>query len=345
MSKALITGGGGFIGTHLARRLRHAGYAVDLLDDLSRGSRDRDLGAVLADPHVRLLERDLLQDDALDIVDRDYRIVFHLAAIVGVANVTRAPYRVLDENVRLLLRVIEFASRLPCLERLVFASTSEVYAGTLERSALPIPTPEHVPLTLPALNRPRTSYLLSKLYGEALCLQSGLPTTVVRPHNVYGPRMGLAHVIPELLHRAHDTPDGGRLEVFSVDHRRTFCYVDDAVELIVRAAESPRCAGEVLNVGCQSPEVAIRDVAAIVVRTVGKDLSIEPLPPVRRTTGTSNARSRSRRNASLRSPPPLFLRRIPMEGHGWTLWPRMDTSRLASPRTATVTCRFQPSTR
>ena len=205
--------------------------------------------------------------------------MFHLAAIVGVANVLNAPYRVLDENARLLLRVIDFAGRLPHLERLVFASTSEVYAGTLELATLPVPTPEDAPLTLPPLDRPRTSYLLSKVYGEAACLQSGLPATIIRPHNVYGPRMGLAHVIPELLQRAHEAPDGGRLEVFSVDHRRTFCHVDDAVELIVKMAQSPSCAGEVLNVGSQSPEVTIREVAEIVIGTVGRELSIEPLPP------------------------------------------------------------------
>ena len=279
MSRALITGGGGFIGSHLARRLRRTGYAVDLLDDFSRGRRDRDLTALLADPDVRILERNLLRDDSLDLLDLDYTLVFHLAAIVGVANVLNAPYRVLEENARLLLRVIDFAGRVPHLERLVFASTSEVYAGTLELSTLPVPTPEDAPLTLPPLDRPRTSYLLSKVYGEALCLQTGLPTTIIRPHNVYGPRMGLAHVIPELLQRAHEAPDGGRLEVFSVDHRRTFCHIDDAVELIARMAESPRCVGEVLNVGTQSPEVSIREVAEIVIGTVGKELAIEALPP------------------------------------------------------------------
>ncbi len=197
MSKALITGGGGFIGSHLARRLAGSGYHVDLLDNLSRGARDADLESLLERPEARLLERDLLEPAALDDLDTDYELIFHLAAIVGVANVLGAPYRVLRENVDLVSQLLDFAARQPRLERFVFASTSEVYAGTLRLSMLPIPTPEDVPIALPELKEARTSYLLSKLYGEALSLQSGLPVTVIRPHNVYGPRKGLSHVIPE----------------------------------------------------------------------------------------------------------------------------------------------------
>jgi len=279
VKRALITGGSGFIGSHLARRLLDADYAVDLVDNFSRGRRDGDLETLLEAPGVRLLERDLLQPEALSQEGEDYDLIVHLAAIVGVANVLNAPYRVLEDNVLLLLRVLEFARRQRALSRVVFTSTSEVYAGSLGLSMLPLPTPETAPLALPRLDEPRTSYLLSKLYGEALCLQSGLPVTVVRPHNVYGPRMGLAHVIPELLQRAHETPAGGTLEVFSVEHRRTFCYVDDAVEMIARAAESSRCAGEVLNVGREAPEVRIGDVAQTVRDTVGKPLEIRALPP------------------------------------------------------------------
>jgi len=74
---------------------------------------------------------------------------------------------------------------------------------------------------VPDLSRPRTSYMLSKLYGEALCRHSGIPFTILRPHNVYGPRMGLSHVVPELIERAHGARDSDLLEVFSIGHRRT----------------------------------------------------------------------------------------------------------------------------
>lgn len=279
MTRMLITGGGGFIGAHLAGALAEEDHEIDLIDDFSRGQADDDLRKLAERTNVRLLERDLLAPDGLEGLPADYGLVFHLAAIVGVANVLDAPYRVLRQNVELLNVALELAAGQTALERFVFASTSEVYAGTLELSELPVPTPEDVPLTVPDPQRPRASYMLSKLYGEALTHQSGLPATVVRPHNVYGPRMGMAHVIPELLQRAHEAPDGGTLEVYSVDHRRTFCFVADAVELISRAAQSSEADGETLNVGTEGPEVSIGELAEMVLATVGRRLEIEPLPP------------------------------------------------------------------
>lgn len=279
MSRVLITGGGGFIGAHLARFLADRDHEVDLVDDLSRGRLDADLRALQERPNVRLLERDLLTPDALGDLSTDYGLIFHLAAIVGVANVLDAPDRVLRRNVELLVSALEVAARQRDLQRFVFASTSEVYAGTLALGTLPLPTPEDAPLTVPDPRLPRTSYMLSKIFGEAMSFQSGLPVTVVRPHNVYGPRMGLAHVIPELLQRAHSTPDGGSLGVYSVEHRRTFCHVSDAVEMFSRAAVAAEGAGETLNVGKQAPEISIGDLAGLIVEVVGRRLEIEPLDP------------------------------------------------------------------
>jgi UDP-glucuronate decarboxylase len=278
VKRALVTGGCGFIGSHLARRLLDDGWAVDLLDDFSRGVHDADLRALLARPEVRLEERDLREAGALDGLG-PYDVVFHFAAILGVANVLERPYETLRDNTALLVSVLEWARAQSTAPRVLFTSTSEVYAGSLEEGLLPVPTPEGAPIVVPPRERPRTSYMLSKLYGEALCLSAGVPVTIVRPHNFYGPRMGMSHVIPELLGRAHATPDGGSLEVYSVDHRRTFCFIDDAVELVLRAALAPEGEGRVLNAGAQEPEWTIGKVAEVVCRTVGKQLEIVPLPP------------------------------------------------------------------
>jgi nucleoside-diphosphate-sugar epimerase len=295
VSRALVTGGGGFIGSHLARRLVVGGWEVDLLDDFSRGARDADLAELLDGPGVRVVERDLREPSVLDGLG-PYELVVHLAAILGVANVLDRPYETLRDNVALLVSVLEWARRQDPHPRLLFTSTSEVYAGTLEEGLLPVPTPEGVPIVVPPRERPRTSYMLSKLYGEALCLSAGVPVTVVRPHNFYGPRMGMAHVIPELLARAHAASDGGVLEVYSVDHRRTFCYIDDAVELVLGAALAPEGEGRVLNAGADEPEWAIGQVAEIVCRVVGRELEIRPLPatagsPVRRAPDISEIRA------------------------------------------------------
>jgi nucleoside-diphosphate-sugar epimerase len=278
LKKAMITGGAGFIGYHLARRLVDDGWRVDVVDNFARGAADQSLADLAASSRARVLERDLTDPEGLGGLDGDYTHVFHLAAIVGVSNVVSRPFEVLRDNTAMLEKAIEIARAQQRLERFLFASTSEVYARTIERDSGPLPTPEHVALTLPDLDQPRASYLLSKIYGEAMCRHSGIPFTIVRPHNVFGPRMGLAHVVPELLARAHAAPDGGTLEVFSVDHQRTFCYVDDAVSMLVRAAETHACEGETLNVGSEGPEVAIGELARIVIATVGKSLEVVPMP-------------------------------------------------------------------
>jgi len=278
VDKILITGGAGFIGGFLAAMLAKQGHSVHLIDNLARGRRDRFLTRLLAEGKVELLERDLRRADALDDVADDVTHIFHFAAIVGVPNVLERPYATLRDNVLLVERALACARRQRSLQRFVFASTSEVYGGSLELLHMPIPTPEDTPLALPSLTRPRTSYMLSKLYGEAMVQHAGVAFTIVRPHNVYGPRMGMSHVVPQLLRQAHCLADGGVLPVSSVDHRRTFCFVDDAVAMIERAARAPGCSGQVLNVGSQSPEVSIGELAMLVQHVVGKRLVIDPQP-------------------------------------------------------------------
>jgi nucleoside-diphosphate-sugar epimerase len=278
VTKALVTGGLGFVGFHLSARLLAEGFEVHAVDNGERGVVDKAIEGLAAAGRYRLILADIAEDQGLDALDDGYDFVFHLAAIVGVGNVVRQPYRVLRDNASLLARMLDWAGRQKRLGRLVFASTSEVYAGTLETFGMQLPTPESTPLTVADLRRPRTSYMLSKIYGEGLCHQAGVPFTIVRPHNLYGPRMGMQHVIPELLGRAHDSPDGGKLLVFSPGHSRTFCYIDDAVELIVRLAQSPAGRGGTFNIGSPDAETAVADLAALIVRTVGRRLEIDAGP-------------------------------------------------------------------
>ncbi len=277
MKKALITGGAGFVGYHLACNLTQQGYHVDLIDNYTRGAKDDFLLELSQHDNVRVQDLDLLRAESWNGLDRGYSLIFHLAAIIGVQHVLRSPYDVLTKNVELLQNAILFGRRQESLERLVFASTSEVYAGTLEHYSLKIPTPENTPLAVTELSQNRSSYMLSKIYGEALCLHSGLPVTIVRLHNVYGPRMGLSHVVPELFKKAFYAEDN-RLEVFSPNHKRTFCYVDDAVEMIRLLAEAEVSLGQTFNIGNESPEISIEALAEKIIAVVGKDLEINPGP-------------------------------------------------------------------
>lgn len=275
MSDVLITGGAGFIGYHLASALASDGYHVDLLDNLSRGVVDSDLKSLTSNSKVRLLTVDLSQHNAFDDLPHHYTHIYHLASIVGVANVGRAPYSVIRDNMLMLANLLDFAGRQTDLDRFVFASTSEVYAGTQRSFDLPIPTPESVPLTLYELSEPRTSYMLAKICGEGLCHHSDVPWTIIRPHNVYGPRMGMSHVIPELLNKAHGGTNGC-VEVYSVDHRRSFCYITDAVLMLRAAAESAECLHETLNIGSEAPEVTIGELAETILRVMKKSFNVVP---------------------------------------------------------------------
>ena len=277
--RVLITGGAGFIGLHLAQRLADLGYTIDLHDNFSRGADDAELRDLLEHGQVSLVIGDLLRPDGLAGVRGAFDYAVHLAARVGVRNVVADPERTLIDNVTMLHHILRWARDQTALRRFLFFSTSEVYAGAEAAGLLPIPTPEDAPLVLPSLSEARSAYALSKIVGESLCHYAGVPYTILRPHNVYGPRMGMDHVIPELLRRAYDAPDGGELSVYSVEHRRTFCFVADAVELIRLALEAPGAAGRTLNLGAGAPEVTIGHLATLVAQVVGKELTIVPLPP------------------------------------------------------------------
>ena len=273
-SHVLITGGAGFIGGHLARRLIDDGHRVDLVDNLSRGVDDELLSQLRRSDRFQVQVADLRDRQSLDAVGSEYTHIFHFAALLGVQNVIDRPFEVLSENVAMVETMLAVARRQRSLRRFVFPSTSEVYAGTQHHFELPIPSPESTPLAVSPLDQPRTSYMLSKIYGEALVHHAGVPFTIVRPHNVYGPRMGLSHVVPQLLQRIASQPDGGELVVYSIDHSRTMCFIDDAVEYLVRLMDADAAVNGTYNVGVQDPEVTIGELARMLCDVVGRRLTI-----------------------------------------------------------------------
>lgn len=278
MKKILITGGAGFIGYHLGLYLSERGHEVHLLDSFYRGVRDPDLNALLGRPNVRLIEANLENRDFLALCGRDYEQIYHLAALIGVSKVLSEPYNVLTRNFTLLENTLELARLQKSLARFVFFSTSEVYAGTLASFGIPLPTPEETPLTAMDVTSARSSYMLSKIYGEGMCAHSGLPHTIVRPHNFYGPRMGLSHVIPELLQKSFKADPGSTIDVYSVNHSRTFCYISDAVSIITALAESAAGLNGTFNIGNETPEVKIGELAETVFSAVGKEQRGRPMP-------------------------------------------------------------------
>lgn len=276
MKKVLITGGAGFIGYHLANKLLKSDYHVYLLDNFSRAVNDNQLSALVQNKRIKLIDEDLLKPSVVTLLEKDFTYIYHLAAVIGVQHVLKSPYDVLDKNIRLLQNTLEIANHQKNLIRFIFASTSEIYAGTLNHYGLEFPTPESTPLTVSDLNEARTSYMLSKLYGEAMCLHSGLPVTIIRPHNFYGPRMGLSHVVPELMKKVIEVGNG-HLDVFSIKHKRTFCYIADAVEMIQLLAESDKSIGESYNIGNDDEEITMGDLAKRIIELIGKGVCVNPM--------------------------------------------------------------------
>ena len=275
----VITGGAGFVGTHLSQSLLDDGHRVTIVDNFQRGVRDSAFNSVANHPATTIVDADLLAPNLADLLAEDFDVIVHLAAIIGVRHVLERPYSVLADNTVMTMNVIEVGRRQRALKHVVFSSTSEIYAGSLMHlPMMSIPTPESTPLALTDLSAPRTSYMLSKAYGEALFHHSGLPATSIRLHNIYGPRMGMSHVIPELLLKAHSAKDGDQLTVASIGHRRTFCYISDAVAMIRGILDSPDTIGVTLNIGNSEPEVTIGELAQTIVNTVGRSMSIVPGP-------------------------------------------------------------------
>jgi nucleoside-diphosphate-sugar epimerase len=286
--RILITGGGGFIGFHLATALAAEGASeITLVDNFARGKMDRELAALCERPGVRMLSLDLRDAASYAQVGVGYDEVYHLAAMLGVENVLQRPVDVLRVNALMTAQFLEWFI-VGGGEKLLFSSTSEAYAWTLQFHELPIPTPEDVPLALTDLKNPRSTYAGSKIFGEMAvihyCQSVGKPFAIARYHNVYGPRMGNDHVIPQLYRRAADGQNP--LVVYSADHVRAFCYVSDAVATTIAAMRTPTANGETFHVGNDGEEITMGALACRILAKAGIDAKIAPQPaandPIRR---------------------------------------------------------------
>lgn len=296
--RILITGGAGFVGYHLARALsEEEGDGVTILDNFSRGARDDELETLTERPNVEVVAGDLCEPETWDRLESDYDEVYHLAAVIGVRKVIERPVEVLRINALSTIHLLDWlvggGGR-----RVLFSSTSEAYAWTQHFYELPIPTPEDTPLALTDLADPRSSYAGSKIFGELAvtqyCRAHEKPFVIVRYHNVYGPRMGNEHVIPELFQRARSGQDP--LIVYSADHMRAFCYVSDAVAATVAAMRSAAAEGQTINVGDDREEITIGELAERLLLSANLQAAISPQeaasdPVKRRCPDLSRARA------------------------------------------------------
>ncbi|MDP6081923.1 MAG: GDP-mannose 4,6-dehydratase [Verrucomicrobiota bacterium] len=269
----LITGGAGFIGSHLAERLLGQGERVVVIDDFSTGSQ-ANLAAVADNPNLTLIESDVIGCESLGQLVAESGYVFHLAAAVGVDLVVQSPIRTIETNLKATEAILEAAT--PGRTPMLLPSSSEVY-GKSSREGFA--ETDDLLIGPPTLGR--WSYACSKLMDEFLALafhaERQLPVTVARIFNTVGPRQTGRYgmVLPRFVEVAKV---GEPLRVFGDGRQsRCFCHVNDTVEALLRLAKCDRAAGGVFNIG-STEETTILNLAKRVIDLTESRSEIELVP-------------------------------------------------------------------
>ena len=272
MARCVVTGGGGFIGAYLVRRLVQTGWDVVCVDNMLRGDQSR--FADVSD-QVDLRTCDVRDTEAVTKAVKGAQVVFHLAAINGTENFYTRPELVLDVGLRGALAVVEACQKADVPD-LVVASSAEVYQVPPS-----VPTTEDVPLMLPDSLNPRYSYGGSKIVSELIAFNYGQDhfrqVQCFRPHNVYGPDMGWKHVMPQFILRSLDVRDKGD-PTFPIQsdgsETRAFAYVEDVVLGIIRMYEQG-AHRQVYHIG-NDHEISIADLVRLTGQVTGVDLVLQP---------------------------------------------------------------------
>lgn len=265
MKRALVTGGCGFIGFHMAKYLAKKGVEVTVIDDLSRGQTDLMFNEFLSLNNVIFIQADMRSKDFYEKLKGYYDYVYHFAAINGTKYFYEKSYQVLQVNILSLINLLEWCKKENC-GGFLFASSSEGYAGTInsffENHHEFIPTQENIPLTIDDVTNARFSYGGSKITGELLtinyCRNERISYKIVRYHNIYGPRMGFEHVLPEFIKRIYDRQDP--FLIYGGEETRAFCYIGDAICATEAVMLSEKCDNEIIHIGNSKEEIKIIDL-------------------------------------------------------------------------------------
>jgi len=270
---ALITGGAGFIGSHLAELLVERGWHVVVLDDLSTGA-EQNLRSLVGVPGFDVVQGSVLDETTVTRAARHATRIFHLASLVGVSLVTERPGETIQTAIRGTHLVLRAASqrRTPTF----VASTSEVYGRSPQQ-----PLHEDQPLVIAAASSLRSGYALSKAATEVMavscCRDQGLPVVVGRLFNTIGPRQRSSYgmVVPTFVGSAFAN------EPLTVHgdgtQSRCFTYVGDAVRAIAALMETPEATGRVVNIG-SSHESSVVDLARLIIELTGSRSEVSFVP-------------------------------------------------------------------
>jgi UDP-glucose 4-epimerase len=267
MKKILVTGGAGFIGYHLSKILSEEDEnEVHIVDDLSHGKKDEYFKQLIEKRNIIFYEADLTSLDSYSKIENKYDQIYHLAAVVGVRRVVENPVLTVRVNTLSTIYLLDYVKEMKNKPKVLFTSSCENYAGSIKMCNVEIPTPENVPLCIEDIYNPRWSYGGSKILGEIACLhyskKYNFEVKIVRYHNIYGPRMGTCHVIPEFITRILNKENPFLL--YGGNQYRTFCYVDDTAKMTINVMNKSK--STLYNIGSSSEETEIRTIAKILFK-------------------------------------------------------------------------------
>jgi UDP-glucose 4-epimerase len=257
----LVLGGAGFVGFNLLKTLAEKNiYNLSLADNFSRGKMDDSLSLIVEKYNIKVIKADFTIPSSFDLLDNEYDQLYMLAAVVGVNNTLERPHEVIRINTALIYNTLEWTKKAK-IKKILYTSTSECYAGTIEAFGYKVPTPEEIPLCIEDIAHPRFTYAVTKMLGESGFLnyskKVGFECTIVRYHNAFGPRMGFKHVIPHLVQRflSNESP----FKIYGHDQTRSFSFISDSVEGTILAMESEKSNGEIYHIG-SSEEISIEEL-------------------------------------------------------------------------------------
>lgn len=267
--RCLVTGGAGFIGSHLADRLCELGHQVTVLDNYYRGKRsywDQNKDG------IRFVEGTIIDEELVANLVAGHDVIFHMAAILGVKMTVTQPLEMMETNLHGTMNILKHAALHGA--KVIFASSSEVYGkGTP-------PFSEEMDRIYGAASKMRWTYAVEKTFEESICLAyglRGLPVTVVRYFNVYGPRAKegpYGGVIPRFIRAALDQQP--LLVYGDGSQTRSFTYISDAVDATI-AAIQPEANQEIINIG-STHEVTILSLAGLVKKLATSASPITHVP-------------------------------------------------------------------
>lgn len=271
--KSLITGGAGFIGSHLAEKLLERGDEIYIIDNLWTG-KPENISGIKSDKNVHLVIDTILNEPIINELIPNVDNIYHLAAAVGVKKVMYSPIETLEVNIKGTEIVLRLASIYK--KKVLIASSSEVYGKHLNHILS-----ENDNCIIGSVNKRRWAYSCSKTIDEFMALayfeEKKLPVVIARLFNTAGPRQTGRYgmVLPNLVQRALS---GESLPVFGDGTQsRCFCHVKDVVDALINLMNNKNAEGEIFNVG-NNEEITIKDLAAKIKLMTGSKSEIEYIP-------------------------------------------------------------------